>query len=57
MDESIRKKNIILAMVVLGSICGLIEVAVKGLLNQKGIHLSGLIISLDFIFQDIALQI
>ena len=57
MDESIRKKNIILAMVVLGSICGLIEVAVKGLLNQKGIHLSGLIIGLDFIVIGIALAI
>lgn len=52
-----NKKNILLATIVLGSVIGFIEVAVKGLLNYKGVHLSGLIIGLDFIIIGIALAI
>jgi hypothetical protein len=55
MDDA--KKNILLATIVLGSICGLIEVATKNILNYNGIHLSGLIIGLDFIVIGIALAI
>ena len=41
--------SFVLTMLALGSVCGLVEVIVKGVLHHLGLHLSGLLIGLDCI--------
>jgi len=54
-NKTMNEKGFILAMFVLGSICGLVEVIGKGILHQLDLHLSGLLIGLDSILIGIGL--
>jgi hypothetical protein len=56
-NKTENKKGFIVATLALGSVCGLVEVIVGGVLHQFGIHLSGLLIGLDCILIGIGLAI
>ncbi|MDD5067080.1 MAG: hypothetical protein PHF84_08550 [bacterium] len=57
MKENKGQKGIITGILVLGSFCGLVEVAAAGLLHRSGIHFSGLLIGLDALFIGIAMAV
>jgi hypothetical protein len=56
-ETAANKKDFILAILVLGSICGFVEVVVGGVLHRFGFHLSGFLIGLDCILIGGALAI
>jgi hypothetical protein len=56
-NGTVNKKEFILSMLVLGSVCGLVEVFIGGILHQLGLHLSGLLIGLDCILLGIGLAL
>jgi hypothetical protein len=56
-NKTENKKGFIVAMLVLGSMCGFVEVVIKGVLHQWGLHLSGLLIGLDCFLIGIGLAI
>lgn len=56
-NKNENKKGFILTIFALGSICGLVEVIIGGVLHQLGIHLSGLLIGLDCLLIGLGLAI
>jgi hypothetical protein len=56
-DRTGDKKGFMFTMLVLGSVCGLIEVIVKGVLHQSGLHLSGLLAGLGCFLIGIGLAV